>query len=83
MQTTFEQLSSQAIALSQEDRARLSDLLLASLPDAAAEPLDEAWDQEIQRSLKAVELGTARLVSASDVHAEARKIYQRCDQILA
>ena len=77
MPTTFEQLSSQAIALSPEERARLADLLLASLPDGADEPLDEAWDQEIQRRLKAVESGTARLVAAADVHAEARKIYQR------
>ena len=77
MQTTFEQLSSQAIALTPEDRARPSELLLASLPDAADKPLSEAWDQEIQRRLKAVESGTARLVAASDVHAEARKIYQR------
>ena len=77
MQTNFEQLSSQAIALSPENGARLSDPLLASLSDAAAEPLDEAWDQEIQRRLRAVESGTARLVSALDVHAEASKIYQQ------
>ena len=75
MQTTFEQLSSQAMALSPEDRAPVSELLLASLPDAAAEPRDEAWGQEIQRRLSAVESGNARLVSASDIHAEARKIY--------
>jgi putative addiction module component (TIGR02574 family) len=77
MSTHFEQVTSQAIALSPEDRARLADLLLASLPDEADESLDEAWDQEIQRRLKAVESGTARLVSSEDVHAEARKIYQR------
>ena len=77
MSTTLEQLTSQAIALSPEDRARLSDFLLASLPDEADEPLDEAWDQEIQRRVQAVESGTARLVSATDVHAAARKIYQR------
>ena len=77
MSTTLEQLTSQAIALSPEDRARLADLLLASLPDEADEPLDEAWDQEIERRVKAVESGTARLFSAADVHADARKIYQR------
>ena len=77
MSTTLEQLTTQAIALLPEDRARLADLLLASLPDAADEPLDVAWDQEIQRRLKALESGTARLVSTEDVHAEARKIYQR------
>jgi putative addiction module component (TIGR02574 family) len=77
MPTPLEQLTSQAIALSPEDRARLADLLLASLPDESVEPLGEGWDEEIQRRLKAVESGTARLVSATDVHAEARKIYQR------
>jgi len=77
MPTPLEQITSQAIALSPEDRARLSDLLLASLPDKADEGLGEDWDQEIQRRLKAVDSGTARLVSSADVHAEARKIYQR------
>ena len=77
MPTPLEQLTSQAISLSPEDRARLADLLLASLPDEADEPLDEAWDQEIQRRMKAIESGTVRLLSAADVHAEARKIYQR------
>ena len=77
MSATVEQLASQAIALAPEDRARLADLLLASLLGEADEPLDEAWDQEIQRRLKAVESGTARLVSAADVHDEARKIIRR------
>ena len=77
MPTPLEQITRQAIALSPEDRARLADLLLASLPDEADEPLGDEWDQEIQRRLEAVESGTARLVSAADVHAEARKIYQR------
>jgi putative addiction module component (TIGR02574 family) len=77
MPTSLEQLTSQAIALAPEDRARLADLLLASLPAEADEPLDEAWDQELQRRVKAVESGAARLVFATDVHAEARKIYQR------
>lgn len=77
MTTPFEELASRAIALSQPDRARLADLLLASLPDQADEPLDDAWDQEIRRRVSAVESGTARLISATDVHAEARKIFQR------
>ena len=77
MPTPLEQLTSQAIALSPEDRARLADLLLASLPDEGDEPLGEDWDEEIQRRLSAVQSGTAQLVSAADVHTEARKIYQR------
>ncbi len=77
MTTALEQLTHQAIALSSEDRARLAGLLLASLPEASNEALDEAWDEEIQARLAAVNSGTARLVSATEVHAQARKIYQR------
>ncbi|WP_348755085.1 addiction module protein [uncultured Aquincola sp.] len=77
MPTPLEQVTSQAIALSAEDRARLADLLLASLPDGSTEPLGAAWDKEIHRRVNAVASGSARLSSAADVHAEARKIYQR------
>lgn len=73
----LEQLTRLAIALSPEDRARLAQLLLASLPDGVDESLDEAWEQEIERRVKSVEAGTAQLVSAADVHAQARKIHQR------
>lgn len=75
MPTPFEQLTSQAIALSPQDRARLADLLLASLPDEAHEPLDGAWEREIERRVESVKCGTARLLSSTDVHAEARKIH--------
>ena len=76
MPTSVEQLATQAIALSPQDRAQLADLLLASLPDDADAEVDSAWDQEIMRRVAAVESGNAQLVSAADVHAEARKIYQ-------
>ena len=77
MPTSVEELASQATELSAEDRARLADLLLASLPDEDDVELGAIWDQEIQRRVAAVESGNARLVSAEEVHAEARKIYQR------
>ena len=77
MAQSLAEIEDDALKVSEEDRARLADLLFASLPDEAEEPLDQAWDQEIQRRMKAVESGTAKLASAVDVHAEARKIYQR------
>ena len=77
MPTTVEALATQAIGLSIEDRARLADLLLASLPEGEDPEVDAAWEQEIQRRVDAVESGTARLISAAEVHVQARKIYQR------
>ena len=77
MPPSVEELATQAISLSPADRALLSDLLLASLPDGADPEVDAAWEQEIQRRVIAVESGSARLIPAAEVHAEARKIYQR------
>jgi hypothetical protein len=77
MPTSVEELATQAISLSAADRARLADLLLASLPDDEDPEVDAAWDQEIRRRVTAVESGAANLVSAAEVHAEARKIYKR------
>ncbi len=76
MASSVDEIATQAIKLSPEDRARLADLLIASLPDEDAE-VDAAWDQEIRRRMQAIESGTARLIPAAEVHAEARKIYQR------
>ena len=77
MPTSVESLATQAIKLSEEDRARLADLLLASLPEGLDPDVDAAWDQEIKRRVNTLESGAAQLVSAADVHAQARKIYQR------
>ena len=77
MPTSVEEIASQAIELSAEDRARLADLLLASLPDGDDPDVDAVWDQEIRRRVSAVESGTARLVPAAEVHAQARKLFQR------
>ena len=83
MATPFEQLATQAAALSAADRERLAELLMASLPDDAgrADEGDQGevatQDQELQRRVASVESGTARLVAAADVHARARKLCQR------
>jgi putative addiction module component (TIGR02574 family) len=77
MSSTFDQLSTQAIALSPSDRARLADLLHASLPEDLSGDLDAAWDHEIRARIDALESGTTVLVASTQVHEEARKIYQR------
>ena len=77
MTTSVESLATQAIKLSEEDRARLIDLLLASLPEGEDPDVEAAWDQEIRNRVTTLESGAARLVSAADVHAQARKIYKR------
>lgn len=77
MSTSVEELAAQAIHLSVDDRVRLADLLLASLPAETDAEVDAAWDAEIQRRVADVNAGTARLVPSEEVHAAARKIYRR------
>ena len=78
MTTLVEELTQRARTLSAEDRARLAEDLLASLEaesDSGAES-DAAWEQEIQRRVAEVKSGTAKLVSAEDVHAETSSLYR-------
>ena len=75
MTNLVEELSSRALQLPPEDRARLAEELLASLQEESESEVEAAWDREIELRLAQVKNGTARLVSAEDVHAEARKIY--------
>ena len=77
MSTSVEELAAQAITLSDEDRSRLVDLVLASLPDDAGNQVHAAWEEEIGRRVASVQDGTAVLVPSEEVHAAARKIYQR------
>ena len=77
MSTSVEELVVQASHLSVEDRTHLADLLLASVPEDESADVDAGWEQEIRRRVDAVRAGTAKTVSAEDVHAKARRLYQR------
>ena len=77
MSTLVEELSARAKTLPPEDRARLAEEMLASL-DQDHDTADEAaWDREIERRVAEVEAGTARLIPAEDVHAEAHRLMKR------
>ena len=77
MSALVEELSARAKTLSAEDRARLVEELLDSLqgePDSGAEI---AWDREIERRVAEIESGAVKLISAEEVHAEARRLIRR------
>lgn len=74
MSTSVEELAAKAQELSPEDRARLAEDLLASLQDEPQSAVEAAWDREIERRVEQVRAGTARLIPAEDVRAEARQI---------
>lgn len=76
MSTSVEELAAKAQELSPEDRARLAEDLLASLQDEPQSEVEAAWDREIERRVEQVRAGSAQLIPAEDVHAEARQIYR-------
>ncbi len=77
MPTLVEELSARAKTLPNDDRARLAEELLDSLQGDSDAEADSAWDREIERRVTEIEAGTVKLVSAEDVHAEARRLIRR------
>ena len=77
MPTLVDNLSARARTLPPEDHARLAEELLESLEQDADSEVEAAWDREIERRVSEVEAGTAKLIPAEDVHAEARRRIRR------
>ena len=77
MTTLVEELSIRAKTLSSHDRARLAEELLESLQGDADSEADAAWEVEIGRRVAEIEAGTVKLISAEEVHAEARRLIRR------
>jgi putative addiction module component (TIGR02574 family) len=71
------ELTERAKALSPEDRARLAEVLLASL-DPGEEEVDAAWDAEIRSRIAAdVENGIVQLIPGEEGFAQVRQALRR------
>ena len=76
MSTLVEELSARARTLPPEDRARLAEEMLDSLQEESDADVERAWDREIERRVAEIESGV-KLISAEEVHAEARRLIRR------
>ena len=68
----LETLRSEALALSEPERAKLASDLVASLDGPKDSNLSEAWGIEICRSINEIEKDPSLLLEASEVLARAR-----------
>lgn len=68
------ELAKRGLALEPEDRARLAELLLASIDAEPATEVEAAWDEEIQRRLAAYDRGESLAIAAEVVFAKASAI---------
>lgn len=73
MTTLVEELSRKALALSPGERVQLAEALLATVQDVDAEA-EAAWDEEIQRRILDIDSGNAKLIPATEVFADVRRL---------
>ena len=69
---TLETVRSDALSLSQAERAELARNLVASLDGAAEGDAEEAWDAEIQRRLAEIDSGNAELIDREEFRRRMR-----------
>lgn len=77
MSPKFAQVRSDALELTEEERARLAEELFESVEEGAEPPeLSPEWKAEIARRLKSIEDGTAVLLDGDEVMRELRAKYR-------
>ena len=73
MTSLVDELSQKAHSLPPAERVRLAEELLATVYTVDDE-VEAAWDEEIKRRIGEIDNGTARLIPAEEVFAQARKL---------
>ncbi len=73
MTDTVAHLSQMALQLNLEDRARLAEVLLASVHGKDLATEDVAWDAEIRQRVEEIESADVALIPAEEVFAEVRR----------
>ena len=63
---TLEKVRSEALSLSEAERAELAHNLVASLDGRADPDAETVWDAEILRRLAQIDAGTARLIDREE-----------------
>ena len=70
--STLEKVRSEALSLTQAERAELARSLVGSLDGPADADAQSAWDAEILRRLAEVEAGSAQLVDREELRRRMR-----------
>ena len=69
---TLERVRSEALSLSESERAELAHNLVASLDGPADVDAESAWDAEILRRLAEIDSGTAELIDREELRRRMR-----------
>jgi putative addiction module component (TIGR02574 family) len=71
-----ERVKQEVLELPESDRAELARLLIESLEETEDVDAEAAWDAELERRLKRIDDGKARLRPAHEVLAEIANKYK-------
>lgn len=77
MTSTAKKILDEALSLPEDDRRRVAERLLDSVPRESAEDVEQAWDQEVLRRVKAAERGETEARDWDEASAELRAKYAR------
>lgn len=69
---TLDKVRTEALRLSEADRAELAHSLVVSLDGPADKDAESAWDAEIVRRLNEIDAGTAGLVDREELRSRIR-----------
>lgn len=72
--TKAEEILEAALGLDDEARARMADMLLASLGEELGEDDERLWAEVASRRMEEIRLGTSSPVAAEDVFRKAEKL---------
>ena len=70
--TAVEKLRSEALNLSETERAELAHDLVVSLDGPPDADVEKAWDTEILHRLSEIDAGTANLIDRKELHRRMR-----------
>ncbi|AMV18832.1 addiction module protein [Planctomyces sp. SH-PL14] len=73
MSTNLDSVKKAAMELSEQDRARLADSLLETLPDLDQQAVEETWASEVERRSREFDEGNVTPIPWSQVREAARK----------
>ena len=65
--STLEKIRSEALRLTEAERAELAHSLVVSLDGPADKDAESAWDAEIVRRLGEIDAGTAKLIDREEL----------------
>ena len=77
MNAVAEKLAEEALALQDDDRAALVEVLLRSLAPSGGEEIDRLWAEEAEKRVREIEDGTVTLLDGSEVFREIRDRFGR------